>query len=145
MTYYNGRKDVLETEDFIGVEGISLSTNESDGRRFVTLDLEIPADLELDAVEKLMVCLPDGTTPRLFIPKLVLPITPAPAASGQQAPGGDGGDGSVPLDALNALADQAAASGEPVAAAPVEETDQTTQEVPVVTATATAALPLIGG
>ncbi len=141
--YYNGRNDIFEMEDVIGVESISLSTNASDGRRFVTLDLEISPDLDLAPVEKLMVCLPDGATPRLFIPKQVLPITPAaPAAPGQQAPSGDG---SVPLDALNALADQAAASGEPVAAAPVEETDQTTQEVPVVTATATAALPLIGG
>ncbi len=115
MTYYNGRKDVLEPEDFIGVESISLSTNASDGRRFVTLDLEIPVDLELDAVEKLMVCLPDGTTPRLFIPKAVVPIAPA-ADAPATAPASD------------------AAPAEPATAAVSAALDEITQEVPVVSA-----------
>lgn len=73
--YFNGRNDVIEPDDVIGVESISVSTNPADGRRFVTLDLEIPADMELAPVEKLMVCMPDGATPRLFIPKSVVPIS----------------------------------------------------------------------
>ncbi len=163
--YYNGRNDIIEPEDVIGVERIQLSADTT-GRRFVALELEIPADLDLAPVEKLMICMPDGTTPRLFVPKqvlssgVVIPDTtvastepPAPDASGQPVDLGPlgylppGGDGSVPLDALDTQIDQAAASGEPVvAAAPaasVDAANQATQEVPV--AAAPSALPLIGG
>ena len=119
--YFNGRNDVIEPDDVIGVESISLSTNASDGRRFVTLDLEIPADMELAPIEKLMVCMPDGTTPRLFIPKQVVPVTSASASA--TATVGDQANEVAPTD--------------------VGAAEQNTQEVPAVGAA--SALPLIGG